>query len=158
MVRRQLVVFAALALVSACAQSRSQPSMPPEEAVRGRTPREAVLGRPVVAGDCFLRDNALVSLPEPRVLERTLRTTPGRTGWIPSRGFPSGGRLPSRGFLGSSQQLAEAVGGVLIHDDPQSIWVLVLSDGRRRADQYFPIQARTGDRVWYLGASVQACA
>jgi len=155
---RLLAALAAIALVTACAQSRSKPSMPPEEAVRGRTPREAVLGRPVVDGDCFLHGHELVSLPEPRALERTVRTTPDHTGWIPSRGFPTGGRLPSRGFLGSGQQLAEAVGGVLIHDDPQSIWVLTLSDGRRRADEYFPILARTGDKVWYLDASVQACA
>jgi hypothetical protein len=112
----------------------------------GKSPKEAVLGRPATKSDCFVNDFALVELPDPDLLQRHVRMAARHPGF-----------LPSRGFVGTAEQLAAAVAGLLIQSDPQAVWVLVAPEGRRRADRYFPVAVPTGERVWYRDGSLRTC-
>ena len=147
MAGRPLATLAALVLVSACQSTAGDAPRQDTDAVRGHSPVEAVLGRPVVDGDCIDRRQVPVTLPDPRTLERTVRLAMGHSGW-----------LPSRGYLGSAPELASTVRGTLIEEGAQSIWVLVAAVNGRRADRYFPITAGSGDQVWYRDASLEACS
>jgi hypothetical protein len=65
--------------------------------------------------------------------------------------------VPARGFLGTPDQLAHAVGGQLISEEPGAAWILV-PGAPARADRYFPLAASTGDRIWYRDGMITTCA
>lgn len=143
--RRIRILVAALLALTGCARAADLPPTP-MPIPPGTSPREALLGRPPTDTDCFTTAFVLVQVPDGPTLERHVVTAVRRPTW-----------LPLRGFLGTPAQLAQAVRGQLITDDPQTAWILVRDADLPRADRYFPLIARSGERVWYRDGSVAAC-
>jgi hypothetical protein len=144
--RSRIVIIAALLVCSACTTAAHRaPS--PSPIAPGTSPRKAILGRDPTAADCFTTAFDLVLVPDAPTLERHVVTALRKPAW-----------LPERGFLGTPTELASALQGLLIPVDPQSTWVLVPGDPHPRADRFFPLTTRTGERVWYRDGSVGTCA
>jgi hypothetical protein len=144
-IRAASLSLAALTILTGClVRTEPDPTLPPIPP--GISPWVAVLGRPPTDADCFENAFELVTVPDSATLERHLVTAARRPAW-----------LPSRGFAGTPDQLAVAVAGRLIDADPQTAWVLVQVEGAPRADRYFPLVGRSGERVWYRDATIRAC-
>lgn len=142
----RIVILAALLVCSGCvpvAQRDPTPSPIPA----GTSPRAAILGREPTDTDCFTTAFDLVEVPDAPTLQRHVVTVVRRPAW-----------LPSRGFLGSPDELAVVVQGQLIGSDPQTTWILVPGWPLPHADRYFPLIARSGEHIWYRDGSVQVCA
>lgn len=142
----RIVILAVFLVCSACmpvAHRDPTPSpIPP-----GTSPRKAILGRDPTDTDCFTMAFDVVEIPDAPTLQRHVVTVGRRPAW-----------LPSRGFLGSPDELAAAVHGQLIGGDPQTTWILVPGAPLPSADRYFPLIARSGEHVWFRDGSVHACA
>ena len=144
--RIRIVIITTLLVCSACTTgARRDPS--PSPIPGGTSPRKAILGRDPTDTDCFTTAYDVVEVPDPLTLERHVVSALHRPAWV-----------PQHGFLGTPAELAGALHGQLIPTDPQNVWVLVPGDPHPRADRYFPLTARSGERVWYRDGSVQACA
>lgn len=141
----RIVILAALLVVSGC-MSVARRDATPSPIPAGTSPRAAILGREPRDTDCFTTAFDLVRVPDAPTLQRHVITVLRRPAW-----------LPSRGFLGSPTELAAAVQGQLIGSDPQATWILVPGQPLPRADRYFPLTARSGERIWYRDGSVQVC-
>ena len=142
----RIVILGTLLVLSGCT-GIARPSPTPSPIPAGTSPRAAILGRAPAATDCFTTSFDLVQVPDAPTLERHVVTAERRPAW-----------LPSRGFLGTPAELARAVAGQLISQDPQDAWVLVPGRPAPRADRYFPVIARSGERIWYRDGSVGLCA
>jgi len=147
MIRHRPIVIIAASLVLTGCMRAAHVEPTPTPIPDGTSPRAAILGREPTEADCFQNAFPLVSIPDPPTLQRHIVTAARRPAW-----------LPSGGFLGTPDQLADAVQGRLIPSDPQTTWVLVGEAAHARADRWFPVVARSGERIWYRDGSVEACA